>query len=112
MLYWSAIKWAREQGYRYCDFTWIDPKIARMALQGEPIPDSLKQNATFFKLGFGGQVTISPGGYDYVYNPLLRWAYHKVGPRISKSPMVRNIFNHLRWRWFPSLRMRRGAEKN
>ncbi len=106
VLYWSAILWAKAQGYRYCDFTWIDPRIARAVLDGEVLPDCLRHTATFFKLGFGGQVTLFPGGYDYVYNPLLRSIYRVVGRLIYQLPVVRNVLNRLRWRWLPSLQLR------
>ena len=109
VLYWSTLIWAKAHGYRYCDFTWIDPRAARAVVSGEPFPDSLRQTPTFFKLGFGGQVTLFPGGYDYVYNPVLRRVYHAVGPKIYQSSMVRNVLNHLRWRWLPPLRHGRGG---
>jgi lipid II:glycine glycyltransferase (peptidoglycan interpeptide bridge formation enzyme) len=94
-LEWAAMMWAKARGYRYYDFEGIDPKAARAVLRGEPVPDSLTQTAdrtvTRYKLGFGGQVTLLPGAYEYVYNPFLRWAYHTALPKIQHWPMIAKV---------------------
>ena len=38
LLHWSAMLWAKEQGYRTYDLDGIDPAVARMVMNGEPIP--------------------------------------------------------------------------
>lgn len=91
VLYWESIMWARANGYRYCDLEGIELKAARVLLRGEHLPDSYRQTPTFFKLGFGGKVTILPGSYDYVYNPLLRWPYNTVLSRVIRLPGVWGI---------------------
>lgn len=76
LLRWTAIQWAKEQGYRWYDFMGIDETVARTLLQNHPAPDSGKTSGyTLFKLGFGGQIVLSPGAYDYVYNPLLAQSF-------------------------------------
>ncbi len=59
-------------------------------------PDSLKQTPTFFKLGFGGRVALFPEAYDYVYNPLLRWTYAAVFPRIAGWSWAEHVLRRLR----------------
>ena len=48
------------------------------------------------KLGFGGEVRLFPGAYDYVYNPFLRWGYNTIFSKISQMPVVENIMNYVR----------------
>ncbi len=76
LLRWTAIRWAKEQGYRWYDFMGIDEHVARAVIGGQPLPNSDEAKGyTFFKLSFGGQVVLSPGAYDCVYPPLLAWVY-------------------------------------
>jgi peptidoglycan pentaglycine glycine transferase (the first glycine) len=106
VLYWSAIAWSREHGYRWWDFTWIDPRGAAAVARGEPLPEDLRRSVTFFKLGFGGEVTLFPGAYDHVDNPVLRAVFHLVVPQLYRVRSVRKAQRRLRWRWVPSLRQR------
>jgi lipid II:glycine glycyltransferase (peptidoglycan interpeptide bridge formation enzyme) len=95
-LHWMAIKWAKAQGYHYYDFEGIDPEAAGAIAHGEPLPDSLTQTVTRFKLGFGGQVFLYPGPYDYVCNPVLRWAHATLYRKIANWPIIEIILNRLR----------------
>ena len=110
-LHWAAITWAKAQGYHHYDFEGIDPRLARDLVekeQGEPDapvehvqPPSQdrdqvqvstnKETVALFKLGFGGRIVLSPGAYDYLSNPLLRWAYTTVIPRIATWPVVSKL---------------------
>lgn len=96
LLQWTAITWAKSHGYRYYDFEGIDPQAAREILNGNPLPDALSQSTTSFKLGFGGQVVLYPGAYEYVYNPVLRWTYSAVFPKIASLPVAKKAVNRLR----------------
>lgn len=96
VLHWTGIRWAKSQGYRYYDLEGIHPEAARAVLQGEPLPDSTTKTVTTFKLGFGGQVVLLPEIYDYVYNPLLRWSYNAVFPKISDWRVVQGMLQYLR----------------
>ncbi len=94
-LEWAVIQWAKTQGYRSCDFGGINPKAARAIIQGEPLPDAMKQTFTFFKLGFGGQVTLAPNAYDYVHNPVLRWGSRTVFPKVANLSAVKKVHKRL-----------------
>jgi len=96
VLHWTVIKWAKAQGYRHYDFEGIDLRAARAIVHGKPLPDSLQQTPTSFKLGFGGQVTLFSEAYDYVYNPFLRWAYNTVSPKIACWSVMKNAADRLR----------------
>jgi lipid II:glycine glycyltransferase (peptidoglycan interpeptide bridge formation enzyme) len=80
---WHIIQWARARGYRYYDFEGIDPVVAAAVLRGEP-PDLAGRTIDSFKLGFGGQAVLFPGAYGYIYNPVLRWAWQRAQPAVSK----------------------------
>ena len=73
-MHWTAIQWAKAAGYRYYNFEGIDADAARAQLAGAPLESDLLKSVTRFKLGFGGEVRLLPGVYDYVYNPMRDWA--------------------------------------
>ncbi|MBM3134396.1 MAG: peptidoglycan bridge formation glycyltransferase FemA/FemB family protein [Chloroflexi bacterium] len=97
-VFWSAIQWAKSQGYSFFDFEGIDPMRARAVLRGESLPESFHHSPDFFKLGFGGQVVLYPEAYDQVYNPILRWAHRKAAPRIGGKSVASRLMDSLRKR--------------
>lgn len=96
LLEWAAIKWAKEQGYHYFDFDGINPVVARATLNSEPVPDTIDDGSTFFKLGFGGRVALYPRAYEYIRHPSLRWVYSFVGERIADRATMTKVANLLR----------------
>jgi lipid II:glycine glycyltransferase (peptidoglycan interpeptide bridge formation enzyme) len=98
VLDWTTLEWAKAQGYRYYDLEGIDPSVARMILNGGSLTDELKRQhgPAFYKLGFGGEVTLLPDAYDYVYNPLLRWGYAAIFPKVASWPVTKKVINRLR----------------
>jgi len=97
-LQWASIQWAKARGYRYYDFEGINRTAAEALVQNEPLPDALKQSVTSFKLGFGGEAALFPTAYDYVPNPLLRWAYTEIFPAIRNQRQVKRFVKRLRTR--------------
>jgi lipid II:glycine glycyltransferase (peptidoglycan interpeptide bridge formation enzyme) len=93
-LHWAAIQWAKRQGFRYYDFDGIQARTAKRIVKGEPLPDSMLQSVTRFKLGFGGRVVLLPGSYSYICHPLLRWGCQRTFPLIAKS---RVLARTLKW---------------
>ncbi len=61
LLHWAAIKWAKQNGFKYYDFYGVDerrwPGVSR------------------FKLGFGGQIIKYSGTFDLVFVRLYYWIY-------------------------------------
>lgn len=96
VIHWAAISWAKAQGYRFCDFEGLDPEVAESVTLGETLPDSLRRTPSFFKLGFGGQVTHLPPPYDHIYNPFLRWSYASVLSKASGSVVITKVEDALR----------------
>lgn len=117
-LQWGAINWARAQGYQHYDFEGIDPGLARDLVEretgGQEAPDERneakpaprsgddlpvtanKESVATFKLGFGGRIVLSPGAYEYVANPLLRWGYQTLIPGMARWPVVSKLENLVR----------------
>ena len=98
VMHWTAIQWAKAAGYRYYNFEGIDPEAARAQLAGEPLDGDLVNSVTRFKLGFGGEVRLLPGVYDYVYNPVARWGYRTLYPRLKASGLLDRALNYVRAR--------------
>jgi lipid II:glycine glycyltransferase (peptidoglycan interpeptide bridge formation enzyme) len=95
---WTTLQWARDNGYHYYDLEGIDVRAARIALAGESQPDQLRRKHSFYKLGFGGEVVMFPGAHVRVPNPVLRWGYWTVFPRLAPKRAVRSAINRLRTR--------------
>ncbi len=66
-------------GFRYFDFDGVTSAVAR----GEVVPDAKREGATFYKLGFGGKAVLFPNAYEYLPNPLFRWAYTTLDQKIA-----------------------------
>jgi len=88
---WAAIKWARENGYRWYDLGGIGPRTAVILQRREALPDLPEYRAYLFKIGFGGEVAVFPKASLYVYSPLLRWFYRRARQTNSASPMVTRV---------------------
>jgi len=86
LLEWEVMRWAKAEGHETTDHVGIARSAAEAMLAGEPNPPGLR-TAEYFKLGFGGEVTLLPKGYDYVYSPVLRFAYRTVPRRALPSLM-------------------------
>lgn len=98
VMHWSAIKWSKENGYRYYDLEGIDTSVARAIAHGCIDTDKLEHGVTSFKLGFGARVVLFPGNYDYIYNRLLRWGYTNVFPKMARWTVVARLEEAVRGR--------------
>jgi lipid II:glycine glycyltransferase (peptidoglycan interpeptide bridge formation enzyme) len=87
-LEWQVMLWAKEHGFRFYDFEGINLSAATAILQEGRLPASFDlhkdRTVTQYKLGFGGQVVLLPGAYEYVFNPLLRWAYFEAYSKMRR----------------------------
>jgi peptidoglycan pentaglycine glycine transferase (the first glycine) len=96
VMHWAVIKWAKSQRYSYYDLEGIDPTVAKALVNGEPYPNIHTQDLTFFKIGFGGNVTLLPNAYDYIPNPIYRLAYISVFSKIVNSPVGSKAYRYIR----------------
>jgi peptidoglycan pentaglycine glycine transferase (the first glycine) len=98
-LFWAAIQWARTHGYHYFDMEGIDREGAELMLSGQPLPEALRHTPDFFKLGFGGSVTLLPQSYYFVPSLLWRWPYSKIFGSNGLSPAIQGSFERFRRRF-------------
>lgn len=69
-MHWAVAKWARAQGFRHYDLEGIFRTSAQAVLAGVPVSEVDSVDA--FKLGFGGQVLVSPPALGLVPSALVR----------------------------------------
>lgn len=93
---WTTIQWAKQNGYRCYDLEGIDVRAAELRLAGEPLSDKLHKSHSFYKLGFGGEVLMFPKAHVLVPNPLLRWGFWTLYPRLSQTRTLKKSVNRLR----------------
>jgi lipid II:glycine glycyltransferase (peptidoglycan interpeptide bridge formation enzyme) len=99
LLQWTVIRWAKQNGYRYYDLEGIDLAAVRPPHAATVPPDGSKRNSvSVFKLGFGGDVVLSPGAYEWIHNPVLRRGYHWLVPPLLRSAPGRWLVNTVRTR--------------
>ncbi|MGQ9681564.1 MAG: lipid II:glycine glycyltransferase FemX [Anaerolineae bacterium] len=71
LLQWEAMRWAKARGCRRYDL-WgipdVDPDSPSAGLAG----------VERFKAGFGGEPVRFAGAFDYVYAPLVYWAFNRL----------------------------------
>jgi lipid II:glycine glycyltransferase (peptidoglycan interpeptide bridge formation enzyme) len=95
-LEWEVMKWAKSQGYRSIDLEGIDGPIADAVLSGKELPQDPEYSASRFKIQYGGTVVVDPPSFDYVYNPLLRFAYRCIPVGVMRSARMRRLLFKLR----------------
>jgi peptidoglycan pentaglycine glycine transferase (the first glycine) len=96
LMFWTAMLWAREHGYTWCDLDGIERATAEAVLSGRYAHTERKYGTDDFKLQFGGRVVLSPLPLEYLPNPLLRAAYHGIAGRLLRTSTLRGISNRLR----------------
>lgn len=67
---WESIRWAKQAGYRHFDFCGISREAAAGLLAGKALKESAR-GPDLFKLMFGGEVMLLPGGFAYCPIPGL-----------------------------------------
>lgn len=95
-LLWSAMQWAKSEGYHWFDQDGIKREAAEALLNNQPLPKAVKQSPSNFKLGFGGQPFLFPQVQVYVYNPALRFGYHSLFPKLAGWSITKKIINRQR----------------
>jgi lipid II:glycine glycyltransferase (peptidoglycan interpeptide bridge formation enzyme) len=76
LLFWDALRWSQQQGYRFCDFGSLQPDIAAALLQKRELNAKQKQSRDVFNIRFGGRPLALPHSAVFIANHALRLAYH------------------------------------
>jgi len=98
-VFWAAIQWAKTHGYHYFDMEGINREGAEQILSGGSLPEELRSTPDFFKLGYGGCVTLMPQSYHFVPSPLWRWPYHQVFGLEGRNPAIQGAVERYRRRF-------------
>jgi lipid II:glycine glycyltransferase (peptidoglycan interpeptide bridge formation enzyme) len=98
-VFWGSIQWAKNNGYHYFDFEGIDRQGAELLLCGFPLPAELKHSPDFFKLGYGGKVTLMPQSCYFAPNSIMRWPWNEILGLKNHKPAIKQQFEHFRRRF-------------
>ena len=94
-LVWEAIKLLKEKGCRSYDLWGIPDEIGDILEQKGELPGYSRTDGLWgvykFKAGFGKNVVVFPGAYDYVYQPL---PYSVISPVLSREETLEPL---LKW---------------
>jgi len=74
LVWWTAIKWARDQGCLTYDLWGIPDEVGEMTIRNEAIPEGMSGGlwgVYYYKRHYSGDVVYYVGAYDYVYSPVL-----------------------------------------
>ncbi len=82
VLYWAVIQWSQQHGLHCCDLEWVDQLAAHAFLRGDLHAAAQLHPPSFFKLSLGGQVVAYPGGYGYLFVPVLGQLHRAIVPRL------------------------------
>ena len=85
LMHYTAMCWARAQGFLFYDFEGIPVDVAKTILDGGPAPTN---GVPFFKLGFGGEPVVFPGTHDIYFGRVLGAAVRRIAPRAERSRKV------------------------
>lgn len=97
VMHWTAMQWAKNEGYRTYDLEGIDEGVAEALLADNPIARDKIDSVTRFKIGFGGHTTLHPHTMGFTSNKALRWCNDRVFPRLSQWPMFKRFLAHLKF---------------
>ena len=98
VLEWTTVQWAKSRGYRFYDLEGINVEAAKTLLCDGTLSDAAKQSWFYYKLQYGGQVTLLPNAYIYVANPALRGIFNRVFPRLEQCTVMNTLLHRLRMR--------------
>ena len=93
-LQWTAIQWAKAQGYCHYDFGGIPRPLAKSVLRGDTSSESGNHSVASYKLGFGGEAVLFPEPLAYVPNSTVRRIVASV-PQQRLEPLKR-LVNHFK----------------
>lgn len=97
-VFWAAIQWAKAHDYQTFDMEGIDREGAELMLSGQPLPEELRCTPDFFKVGYGGTLTLLPQSYYFVPNLLCRWPCNQILSLDGRSPATQEYLERYRRR--------------
>jgi lipid II:glycine glycyltransferase (peptidoglycan interpeptide bridge formation enzyme) len=95
LMWWSIIRWAKENGFKQLDFVWVDEHDANLIAQRELRPEAFRDGTTFFKMGFGGRLLMLPRARSQFFHPALRPFVRCGGMGLIRSRACQFLLSHL-----------------
>lgn len=95
-VFWGAILWAKDRGYRFFDFEGIDKEGARQVLRGEELPEKIRHSPDHLKYGFSGQVVIYPETYEFIPRRLYRRLISVLKPEVAQQSIASKVLDLMR----------------
>jgi len=89
-MWWEMIQYAQRTGHRHFDFVELDPNQIKTMLAAKGT-ESMSENVTSFKLGFGGEIRSLPGAYCYFPNPIVRMAMRGGFLKFIDSKLIQQL---------------------
>jgi lipid II:glycine glycyltransferase (peptidoglycan interpeptide bridge formation enzyme) len=74
-VHWTAVRWARQHGYRWFDFGGVDDSSLPALLSGGPVDAEALSGPDRYKARFGGQVFRYPQPVELIPSAAVRHAY-------------------------------------
>jgi lipid II:glycine glycyltransferase (peptidoglycan interpeptide bridge formation enzyme) len=93
-LYWTAIRWAKENGYRWLDFGGVLPESVPALLSGRQAELDALSGPDRFKSRFGGRAYRYPSPVELIPSPVVRAGYDLA----RQSAAGRRLVAWARWR--------------
>lgn len=93
LMWWSIIRWGRENGFKSLDFVWVDEHDALLLAEGEKQPSAFHDGTTFFKAGFGGRLVLIPEARSQFFHPALRFFARAGGLHLMRSRISQNLLS-------------------
>jgi len=93
LLFWSAMKWSKENGFASFDLDGIDETGARALLGGKSLPSSVVRSGNRFKIGFGGSPVLFQPTFEYVPSRALALALR--ASKVFGTTIVNKLSNRL-----------------
>jgi len=95
LLYWEAVRWARQNGFRCFDLVGIERELAEQLLHDEKIDWTKVTGPCNFKVGFGGSPVVLPETCYRILDPWASWLLRVGGRRLIESPRLAHLFEQL-----------------
>ena len=95
LLYWEAIRWANDNGFRYFDLVGIERELALQLLRGEAMDWTPVAGPDNFKVGYGGAPVLLPETFYRFLNPGPRFLLAMGGRRLLESSRVAHLLERL-----------------
>lgn len=94
--HWSAIQWAKRQGYRYYDFGDFDRNVAETLIADPNAAGNHAQSPEAFKHRFGGDVVLLPKPLQFTFNPVVRAVTRVVFGRFAGRSSFQRFIHRFR----------------